>query len=87
MVMQCPCGNAKMQEIAAAIQEGSKAFLVREYTWLSVFVAVTTVVMCMVISPLTGLAFVIGAFISGTPLTNANAKFSRVNLLCVYRQR
>jgi len=66
MVMQCPCGNAKMQEIAAAIQEGSKAFLVREYTWLSVFVAATTVVMCMVISPLTGLAFVIGAFISGS---------------------
>jgi K(+)-stimulated pyrophosphate-energized sodium pump len=42
--MKQPAGNAKMQEIALAIQEGSRAFLQREYTWLAVFVAVTAVV-------------------------------------------
>mmetsp|Transcript_34221 Transcript_34221/g.74820 ORF Transcript_34221/g.74820 Transcript_34221/m.74820 type:complete len:820 (-) Transcript_34221:121-2580(-) len=65
LVLSCPVGNAKMQEIAAAIQEGSRAFLIREYTWLSVFVGCVAVVMAMAVSPLTGLSFVLGAAISG----------------------
>ena len=36
-------GNSAMQEIAKAIQEGSQAFLKREYTFLALFVAAVTI--------------------------------------------
>jgi len=65
LVLAQPCGNAKMQEIAAAIQEGARAFLTQEYTWLTMFVGVVAVLMAVAISPLTALCFVIGAAISG----------------------
>eukprot|EP00227_Mantoniella_beaufortii_P018765 CAMPEP_0197591862 /NCGR_PEP_ID=MMETSP1326-20131121/13957_1 /TAXON_ID=1155430 /ORGANISM="Genus nov. species nov., Strain RCC2288" /LENGTH=733 /DNA_ID=CAMNT_0043157431 /DNA_START=70 /DNA_END=2271 /DNA_ORIENTATION=- len=63
-VMQAPAGNAKMQEIALAIQEGSRAFLQREYTWLAVFVAVVTVIMLFAIGFATAASFVLGSFLS-----------------------
>ena len=37
-------GTDVMKELAAAIREGSQAFLKREYRWIAVFVAVMTVV-------------------------------------------
>jgi K(+)-stimulated pyrophosphate-energized sodium pump len=36
-------GNERMVEIAAAIREGAMAFIRREYTWVSVFVAAMAV--------------------------------------------
>ncbi|MDI6690337.1 MAG: sodium-translocating pyrophosphatase [Candidatus Bathyarchaeota archaeon] len=40
-------GTKRMQEIAAAIEEGANAFLRREYTVLAIFVAVVAVLLCI----------------------------------------
>jgi len=65
-------GDAEMQEIAAAIQEGAMAFLKREYTVLSGFVLVVAIILAAANSgggenqsPIIAGAFVLGAFASG----------------------
>ena len=63
-VLAQPAGNAKMQEIANAIQEGSRAFLATEYKWLSVFCGVTFLFVCAGISVSTGMCFLLGAGLS-----------------------
>ena len=64
-VMAQPAGNSRMQEIAQAIQEGSSAFLKREYKLLTIFVAVVALLLTVVNQdPVTALCFVTGAFIS-----------------------
>ncbi len=57
-------GNEKMQQIAAAIQEGASAFLNREYTYLAGFVVVVAVIIGLFVSWLTAVAFVTGAVTS-----------------------
>ena len=44
-IMQEDPGDEKMQKIAVAIQQGSKAFLNAEYRWLAVFVGIVVVLM------------------------------------------
>jgi len=63
-VLAQPTGNTKMMEIASAIQEGSQAFLKREYTWLTVFVVIVAGLMTVGISPATAMCFVCGAALS-----------------------
>ncbi|KAB3535729.1 sodium-translocating pyrophosphatase [Alkaliphilus pronyensis] len=58
-------GNERMKEIASYIQEGSMAFLTREYKTLAIFVVVLTIVLAIGINPLTALCFVVGALFSG----------------------
>ena len=64
-VMKADQGTSAMQEIAKAIQEGSQAFLKREYSFLAIFVIIVTVVLVVVIDWRTATAYVVGAVVSG----------------------
>ncbi len=57
-------GNERMQEISSYIQEGSMAFLTREYKSLVVFAAVVFVVVGFGIDWLTAICFLFGAVFS-----------------------
>jgi K(+)-stimulated pyrophosphate-energized sodium pump len=59
-------GTARIREIVAAIEEGSRAFLKREYMTLAVFVAVVAVVLAVIpsIGWKTSIAYLVGAMAS-----------------------
>jgi K(+)-stimulated pyrophosphate-energized sodium pump len=69
-VLAAPPGNVRMQEISAAIREGSMAFLRREYTWVAVFVAAMSVLIFTLLPdygrPWGAIAYVFGAILSAT---------------------
>jgi K(+)-stimulated pyrophosphate-energized sodium pump len=63
-VLGKPAGNEKMQEIAAAIQEGAKAYMNRQYTTIGIVGVVLFVVVGLTLHWVTAIGFAIGALFS-----------------------
>ncbi|AXB76882.1 sodium-translocating pyrophosphatase [Novosphingobium sp. P6W] len=64
-VLSSPAGSEKMQEIAAAIQEGAQAYLKRQYSTIAVVGVIVAIIIALTLGPISATGFVIGAILSG----------------------
>ncbi|HSX57437.1 MAG TPA: sodium/proton-translocating pyrophosphatase, partial [Sphingomonas sp.] len=64
-VLRAPAGDQKMQDIAAAIQEGAKAYLGRQYTTIAIVGVIVAAVLFFTLGGLSTVAFLVGAILSG----------------------
>ena len=64
-ILNASSGNARMQEIASAIQVGARAYLNRQYKTIAIVGIVVLVIISYAFSILVGLGYLIGATLSG----------------------